>query len=210
MLKCRNISYHIAQEKILHEINFKLNLGDNLLVLGDSGAGKTSLISIICGLLKPTCGVILFDDKNLYEMSQTEIDKFRSNNIGIIFQDFHLIKNFTVKENLLLAQKFSHNKIDEDEIFLLLEDLNMSNKIQQKAKNLSRGEMQRLSIARAFINKAKYIFCDEPTASLDDKNATKTIKILQDQAKKNKSSLIIATHDHRLKTNFCESEILKL
>jgi len=125
------------------------------------------------------------------------MDRFRGENIGIVFQKPHLLAPLDVKENLMMARYFSSKKgQDADE---LLKELELSNKLHSPVNQLSEGEAQRVSIARALINRPKLILADEPTSSLDDENAERVVKLMQDQATKIQAALIIVTHDHRVK-----------
>ena len=207
-IKCQNVSYKISNQNIITDINFEVKNKDNLLILGPSGSGKSTLLAILCGLQKPDSGEVLYNNKNLYKLDN--IDNFRRDNFGIIFQNFHLIKSLNVNQNLGLAFKFCGKKIDQERIFEVLERLNLAEKSQEKITNLSGGEIQRLAIARAIIHKPKWIFCDEATSFLDDINTQKTLELLNQEAKNCDASLIFVTHDNRVKKFFTKNQILQL
>ena len=210
MLHCQDISYKIDQKTIFNNINLTIEQGNNTLILGPSGCGKTTLICMLAGLLKPTTGDIFYDNQNIYKLSPTQCDKFRGNNLGIVFQDFHLIKSLNVRQNLELPLYFSNKKIDKDLIKSSLKNLNLLDKINQKVPSLSIGEKQRLAILRSLIHKPKYIFCDEPTSALDDDNCDKILKMLDKESKAINASLIIVTHDLRVKSFFKNDNIINL
>ena len=138
---------------------------------------------------------------DISEFSDTDLDKFRGINIGIVFQKPHFISSLTINENLKLAQYLSPSKISGD-AKKILESLNIKDKYQQKPNQLSEGEKQRASIALALINSPSLILADEPTSSLDDFNCNNVIKLLKKQANDHKAQLIVITHDARLKKHF--------
>ena len=195
----------------LFKFNFpdiQLNNGDSLLVLGDSGVGKTTFIQILAGLLKPTSGQIHLDSVNYNKLSSKEMDQFRGRRIGMIFQNPHFVRNLNILDNLLLSLYLSENKQDEKRVTQLLNELGLGNKLDSMPDDLSQGEQQRASIALAVIKQPDLILADEPTSSLDDVNCQKIITLLKEQAEKNKSKLIIITHDNRIKDQFDKSIIL--
>ena len=192
----------------LFKFNFpdiQLNNGDSLLVLGDSGVGKTTFIQILAGLLKPTSGQIHLDSVNYNKLSSKEMDQFRGRRIGMIFQNPHFVRNLNILDNLMLSLYLSENIQDEKHVEQLLNELGLGDKLDSMPDDLSQGEQQRASIALAVIKQPDLILADEPTSSLDDVNCQKIITLLKEQAEKNKSKLIIITHDNRIKTKFNKS-----
>tara|TARA_B100000683_G_scaffold75951_1_gene74967 strand:- start:8343 stop:8969 length:627 start_codon:yes stop_codon:yes gene_type:complete len=192
----------------LFKFNFpdiQLNNGDSLLVLGDSGVGKTTFIQILAGLLKPTSGQIHLDSVNYNKLSSKEMDQFRGRRIGMIFQNPHFVRNLNLLDNLLLSLYLSKNIQDKKRVAQLLNELGLGNKLDSMPEDLSQGEQQRASIALSVIKQPDLILADEPTSSLDDVNCQRIIKLLKEQAEKNKSKLIIITHDNRIKTQFNKS-----
>jgi putative ABC transport system ATP-binding protein len=210
MLQCAQLSYNIHGKQILNNISFSLELGRHLLILGASGSGKTTLLSILSGLQKPTAGSVRFNETTLYDLSETERDHFRGNNLGILFQTFHLIKVLTVRQNLLLAQSLPGKPVDEARIYDVLNRLGLAEKSHQSVAGLSVGESQRLAIARAVIGNPKWILCDEPTSALDDDNTKKILELLESEAARCKASLVVVTHDKRVKSHFDKQNILTL
>lgn len=197
MLSAKNIEFFYKQAERLDIPDITLDVGEELLILGKSGCGKTTLLHILAGLLKPISGEVRIADTSIYKLSGAKLDKFRGKNIGIIFQKPHILAPLTVSENLDLANFFVNEK--RNRIDSLLQELGIYGKRHAKVNTLSEGEAQRVSIARALANSPKLILADEPTASLDDENAEVVIKLLQQQAHKFEAALIIVTHDQRVK-----------
>ncbi|MGW8122746.1 ABC transporter ATP-binding protein [Roseivirga echinicomitans] len=202
MITIENLNFGYSEKRILSVPHMEIKEKQHLMILGKSGSGKTTLLHILGGLLKPVQGKVLIDDTNLYQLSGSEMDKYRGQNIGLVFQKAHLISALTVKDNLLLAQYFSGIPQDTNRIKEVLKTLNLSEKLNSKVRQLSQGEQQRVTIARALLNKPRVILADEPTASLDDDNANSVIQLLKEQAENHNASLIIATHDKRVKDAF--------
>jgi putative ABC transport system ATP-binding protein len=187
------------------QISFKdwqINDGEKWLLLGESGSGKTTLLHILTGILKPQQGEVKIKDTAIYTLSSKKLDQFRGQNIGIIFQRPHLIKSLTITENLLLAQSFAHLPEDRERIEAVLKSLDILHKKDAYPKELSQGQLQRVSIARAVINKPTLLIADEPTSSLDDKNAAAVLQLLLEQSELNQATLVVATHDKRVKDAF--------
>ena len=202
----KNLDFVIANNTILSKLNFSVDNGSHLIVSGPSGSGKSTLINLMSGLLRPTSGYISFEGKDYSKLTEKDIDEIRSENFGLIFQRLHLIKHLTVEQNILLG----FNKLKSPDIKELIEDIGLTSKRKQLAKNLSFGESQRVAIARGVINNPKIIFADEPTSSLDDINSKKVLELISAQAKKNKSSIVISSHDERVKKFFKNISEIKL
>tara|TARA_A100001234_G_scaffold95377_1_gene84080 strand:+ start:77 stop:700 length:624 start_codon:yes stop_codon:yes gene_type:complete len=205
-LRVKNLEFKVANKTILNKQNFSVSKSKHLIISGSSGSGKTTLMNLMSGLLKPTSGFITFEDNDFSKLTEENIDQIRSKNFGFIFQRLHLIKHLTVEQNILLGL----NKDQSPNIDELLDDIGLKNKHTQLAKNLSFGESQRVAIARGIINSPKVIFADEPTSSLDDKNTKKVLELIFFQAKKNNSTIIISSHDERVKKFFKKPQEIKL
>lgn len=182
--------------------DFKLEKGEKMLLLGQSGCGKTTLLHLLGGLMSTQKGNVTIGDTSLKGLSSSQLDKFRGKHIGIIFQKPHFVKSLTVMENLALTQKLAGLPTDKSAINALLQKLNISHKSNAKTSNLSQGEQQRVAIARALVNQPDVILADEPTSALDDKNTNEVIELLEKHAADNNATLIIVTHDNRLKERF--------
>ena len=209
MFICEDISFDIDGQKLFTNINLNLKPQKDLLITGPSGVGKTTLLSILCGLQKPTNGSIIYNDINLYNLAEDEIDNFRGKNLGIVFQNFNLINSFTVKQNLEIAANAIGNK-SSGQYFNLLDRIGLADKSHIKVANLSIGEKQRLAVARAFVGEPQWIFCDEPTSSLDDKNANIIANLIKEESSRCEASLVLITHDSRIQTLMNFSKILRL
>ena len=209
MLICENISFAIDGSKLISDINLKIQPQKDLLITGPSGIGKTSLLSILCGLQKPTQGNVKYNDINLYDMSENKIDDFRGKELGIVFQNFNLINSFTIKQNLDIANTVSKQN-NNDQPYDLLQRVGLAEKSHLQVSKLSVGEKQRLAVARAFIGKPKWIFCDEPTSSLDNKNTDVIINLIKEESLRCKASLILITHDTRVQSILNFSQVLKM
>ena len=201
MIKTKEIKFNYDNQVFFNFSDINLKSGENLLILGDSGIGKTTLLHILSGLLKINSGSIELFGKEITQFSSFQLDRFRRDNIGVVFQKPHFINSLTVKENLQLAQYIA-NKKDKKRIDNVLKNLNIFEKLNKKINELSQGEKQRVSIALAIVNSPKLILADEPTSSLDDDNTFNVIKLLKKQASDFGAQLIVITHDKRLKQHF--------
>jgi ABC-type lipoprotein export system ATPase subunit len=208
MIAVNNIKYNYSGSNSIEFPDFSFNQGEHALILGQSGCGKTTLLHLMCGILKPKSGTITIDGQNLANLSGAQLDKFRGKKIGIIFQTPHFADALTVKENLNLAQYLAGRPKNDAEIKSILEDLSISHKLKSSVKALSQGEKQRVTIARALINKPTLILADEPTSALDDKNCEAVVNLLKSQAQKQNATLLIVTHDNRLNQMFNQKLIL--
>jgi len=183
--------------------------GEQWLLLGNSGSGKTTLLHLLGGLRKTTSGQIVIDGQDLGKLSESALDKFRGQHIGIIFQQSHFIRALTVRENLRLSQKLANRKPDDKQIEATLDRLGILDKADAKPHRLSVGEQQRASIARALVNQPTLILADEPTSALDDHHCTEVIQLIKEQAAAENITLLIVTHDTRLKEVFDRSITLQ-
>lgn len=202
MIIINDLAFGYASHKVLSIPQLQVEEGKHLLILGASGSGKTTLLHILGGLLAPQEGTVRIGQTDLYRLSGAQRDKYRGQNIGLIFQKAHLISALSVQDNLLLAQYLAGMAQDRGRVKEVLTNLGLADKLHKKVKALSQGEQQRVTIARALLNRPRVILADEPTASLDDTNAHKVIDLLKSQAEQNNASLLIATHDQRVKDQF--------
>ena len=184
--------------KVLQEINLEVKLKETVSIVGESGSGKTSLIMLIGGLEKASSGKIFFENNEITNMGEDEISNIRRKNIGIVFQSFYLIPNYTALENVSLTLEI--NKISNPEIKAkeILERFGLKERFYNLPGQLSGGEQQRVAIARSIVMKPKLILADEPTGNLDSENSELISKILFDYINSEKASLIMVTHDNNL------------
>lgn len=203
MLITKNVSYsYQSSSDVLTFPDINCKSGEHWLLLGQSGSGKTTLLHLLGGLLRPKNGSIQIGNTEIQTLASAKLDQFRGKNIGIIFQKPHFVGALTVEQNLQIAQYLANEPQDKSRIQSLLDSLNLGHKLKSKTSELSEGEKQRVSIARALINKPEVILADEPTSALDDDNCTEVLKLLETQAKEQNATLLIVTHDTRLKEHF--------
>ena len=195
-------SYASDQTEKLTFPNINCARGEHWLLLGQSGSGKTTFLHLLAGLRTPTSGSVKVNETILSQISSAKLDQFRGRNIGVIFQQSHFVRALSVQENLLLAQKLAGLVPERKQAQIILEHLNIGHKMDARPSDLSVGEQQRVAIARALINNPTVILADEPTSALDDQNTSQVVDLLQDQAKKANATLLIVTHDTRLKSIF--------
>lgn len=205
MLIAKSITYSYDSTNTFKFPDFHLDSSEDLLILGDSGVGKTTFLNILGGLLLPQSGLISLNGVNYSDLNNKELDAFRGKNIGIIFQSPYFINNLNLMDNLLFSLFLSKTKQNKNVVIELLEQVGLRDKICSKPNDLSQGEKQRASIALALIKKPNLILADEPTSSLDDNNCNLVVSLLKEQSKLNKCKLIIITHDARLKKHFKNS-----
>ncbi len=209
MLQSQNLSfsYNAEEQFLFPDINSTGK--EPLLILGPSGCGKSTLLHLIAGLIRPSAGSINIGGTDICKLSSGNLDKFRGEKIGIIFQRTHFISALNVWDNLKLPTYLAKKPFDAKKAESILSKLNIGHKKKSKANELSQGEQQRLAIARSIINEPYLILADEPTSSLDDANCMEVIDLLQEQARNYQAKLLIVTHDSRLKEVFDERILLE-
>jgi putative ABC transport system ATP-binding protein len=199
MIKTNSLSYSYDTEKKIQFSDLTIQTGEQFLLLGESGSGKTTLLHLLGGLLKSQQGTIEVNGTDITTLSESALDRFRGQHYGFIFQRNHLISALSVERNLLMAPFLAGLKQDNHRVEEVLTQLGIAGKKRSRIKDLSLGQAQRVAIARAVLNKPSLILADEPTSALDDKNCDRVSDLLLSVAAQNKATLIIATHDHRLK-----------
>ena len=202
MLITRDLQYSYDREHVLSFPDLELKQGQHGLLIGGSGSGKTTFLHLIAGLLKPQKGEITIAGKELSRITSKKLDQFRGKHIGLIFQVPHLIASLSVLDNLLLAQYLANLEPNKRHALEILDELNLGKKEKAKTSELSQGELQRVAIARSILNEPEIVLADEPTSSLDDQNCEKVVKLLLDVTNKHQATLLIVTHDQRLKEKF--------
>jgi len=208
MIAVSNLSYSYKGSQVLRFPDFVLKPGEHGLLLGQSGSGKTTLLHLLGGLLRGYGGSLSVDGTELASLSETALDRFRGQHIGFIFQKNHLITALTVEKNLLLAPYLSGTELEPGRVAEVLGGLGLAEKRGSKVTALSHGQAQRVAIARAVLNKPSLLFADEPTSALDDANCDRVIRLLLDVASQNGSTLLVATHDQRVKDKIQKQIIL--
>lgn len=186
-------------QEVLHNISLDIPAGKFVMLLGQSGSGKTTLLNIIGGMMKPTSGTVLFNGNSVYEKSPKELCAYRSENIGFIFQNFFLENAYTARENVMvpLLLNRSMTKGDrESRVTEMLQRVGLAEKMNKRPTELSGGECQRVSIARALVNNPNLIIADEPTGNLDTVNGDSVINLLREQVK-NRKTVLLVTHNER-------------
>lgn len=202
ILQTQHLTFAYSPQNTFIFPDLHIKKGEHFVILGKSGCGKSTFLHLLLGLLTPITGEIMMLGKSLQTMRESEKDIFRGKNVGVIFQQAHLLKSLTVKQNLDLVGKITGQNIDNHAINEILERLNLANLAPRYPQTLSQGEMQRVSIARALLHRPALIFADEPTSSLDDENCAQVIALLQKEAELHGATLGIITHDARVKTHF--------
>ena len=183
---------------ILKNIHLALPCSKTVSVVGPSGSGKTTLLMVLSGLEKPTSGGVTVAGQRIDLMDEDALASFRRDNIGIVFQNFHLIPTMNALENVAIPLEFAGDKDAFEKAALALESVGLKERVTHYPGQLSGGEQQRVALARAFVTAPKIILADEPTGNLDAETGEKVMRILFDLAKKNGTTLIFVTHDATL------------
>lgn len=185
----------------VNDVSFSVNKGEIMLIMGPSGSGKTTLVTIMAGLLAPTSGTVVIDEADIASLSKKQLAELRLNKIGFVFQSFNLLSSLNALENVMIPLTISGvNKNTAKELAIkTLTDLGIGNRLGNLPRDLSGGEKQRVSIARALVNDPPIIFADEPTANLDSVNGQKVMEILCEVACTKGRSVVVVSHDQRIK-----------
>ncbi|CEO07915.1 ABC transporter ATP-binding protein [[Clostridium] sordellii] len=198
ILKVKNLNKIYGKDetkvKALNDINFEINKGEFVVIVGKSGSGKSTLLNIIAGLEKPTNGEIIIDNINISELDEKQKSLLRKEKIGLIFQSYNLIPVLTVEENIKLPTINTDNK-DDKYINELMELLGIKDRKNHLPNQLSGGQQQRVAIGRALVNKPAIIFADEPTGNLDTKTESEVLNLLKESQKKFNQTIIMITHN---------------
>jgi putative ABC transport system ATP-binding protein len=192
----------------LKGVSLKIPNGATVAIIGKSGSGKSTLMHIMGGLDRPTEGEVIVNGQSLGRMKRKQVDHFRANDLGFVFQSFFVEANQTCYQNVALPLEISETGLRNRRKLIesALEKVELSDKLNAKAKNLSGGQKQRLAIARAIVNNPTLLFADEPTGNLDSATGDKIIDLLFSLNKQNKSTLVVVTHDHDLAAR-CDMQI---
>ncbi|KIR03879.1 ABC transporter ATP-binding protein [Lachnospiraceae bacterium TWA4] len=187
----------------LSDVNFELNKGDLVAIIGDSGSGKSTLLHLLAGVDRPTSGEIYIQGKNITNLGKEEITIFRRRNIGVIYQFFNLIPNISVRKNILLPLLLDNKSIDEKYFNEIITTLGIEEKLDSFPKQLSGGQQQRVAIARCLITRPAIILADEPTGNLDRRNSEEIVSLFRLVNRRFESTIMIITHDEKV-ANSCD------
>jgi len=210
-LEVKNVKRVISKKgkkiPILNDISFALESGTITALMGKSGCGKTTLLNILCGIDQPEGGTVVFAGKDYYKMKEADRGTFRNENIGVVFQNYHLIPELNCEENVRMPLCFSKKKdtgaVKLDSWFKIV---GLEKKRRLFPNEMSGGEQQRTAILRAIVNNPRYIFADEPTGALDSKTGDQVIRFLVEYAHKKKATVLLATHDQDI-ADLCDRVI---
>jgi lipoprotein-releasing system ATP-binding protein len=185
---------------VLMGVDITVNKDDLTAIVGASGSGKSTLLHILGGLDRPDQGTIHFRNTDLSRMDDTELARFRNSNIGFVFQFHHLLPEFTALENVFMPGLIAGKPIQEikDRAEYLLKETGLENRLEHRPAELSGGEQQRVAVARALMNEPEIIMADEPTGNLDERNTEKLLSLLLDLKSKERTAIILITHDTRI------------
>ena len=209
MIRASNLtfSYDGASQNMRFP-DIECKAGEKLLILGGSGSGKTTLLHLLCGLLRPNTGGIMVGGVDVNDLGDRDLDQFRGKEVGIVFQQAHFVQSLTVSENLALPSLLTKDKISTSDLEKrtqeLLTRLRLDHKSDSLPQDLSVGEQQRASIARSLIHRPSVVFADEPTSALDDRSTEAVIQLLEDETQLAGASLVVVTHDSRLKSRYSD------
>lgn len=204
MLECRNLSHWFYNEQseipILHDLQFQFQDSQSYSITGTSGSGKSTLLNIISGMLKPSKGQVFCEGKSLYDLSDQKLSDWRLHQTGYIYQDFRLLPRLTALENVAFPLQLAGEKLSSalQKAEAILSELGLDSRKKHYPSKLSGGEQQRVALGRAFVSEKQYIFADEPTGNLDATTAKKIIEALFALTQKNKTTLILVTHDQTI------------
>lgn len=182
-----------GRSAVLDGVSFSVGAGEFVTVYGKSGCGKTTLLNILGGLDRPTAGSVKIDGQDLGPMTEDDLAKMRLDKIGFVFQDFNLLLDMTVRENVALPLRFSRRK-DSGRVDSLLDKFDIVNIAEEPANTISGGEAQRTAIARAMMNDPKILLADEPTGNLDDENAANVLSMFDRVREDFRATIVMATH----------------
>ena len=189
---CKQYKMGEVKIKALENTNFEIEKGELVVIVGPSGAGKTTTLNILGGMDSATSGEVIVDGKEVTKLKNKELIKYRREDIGFVFQFYNLVQNLTAKENVELATQICKDSLDPSEV---LEKVGLKERMNNFPSQLSGGEQQRVAIARAIAKNPKLLLCDEPTGALDYKTGKQILKLLQDTARKENMTVLIITHN---------------
>jgi putative ABC transport system ATP-binding protein len=207
MLHLRNVKKSYlepdgGQLPILDIPEFRVESGEQMVLVGRSGGGKTTLLHVIAGITRADSGQILIDGIDIAPLQESTVDKIRADKIGYVFQTFNLLPGFTALENVLLGMRFARGRMDPPRARRLLDRVGLSHRLTHKPGALSVGEQQRVAVARALANKPSLLLADEPTANIDPRNQQKIIDLIRETCREEDVSLVMVTHSTEVAGQF--------
>lgn len=198
---CKTYGSKETLVKALDDINFKVNKGEFVAIVGASGSGKSTLLHILGGVDKPTSGKVFVDNKDIYTLNEKNLAIFRRRQVGLIYQFYNLIPVLNVKENMTLPILLDNKKVNEEYLNELIHILNLKKRVNHLPNELSGGQQQRVSIGRALMNHPALLLADEPTGNLDSNSSKEIMELLKLSNKKYEQTIIMITHDQKLALN---------
>jgi putative ABC transport system ATP-binding protein len=194
---CKSYSYAEARQDVLQQLDFAMTASSSVALLGDSGSGKSTLLHLIAGLERPDSGEIIFDGHRIHTDPESTLAAIRRSELSLVFQQFHLISTLTVLDNIrfqaALCQRFEQNYEAE-----LIDRLDLGSQLEKYPHQLSRGQQQRVAIARSLLHKPQLVLADEPTGNLDEKSSLEVMGLFSDLVKQAGSSLLMVTHSQAM------------
>ena len=210
LIQCKNLELSLSsaagQVDILRGISIDINAGERLSIVGPSGSGKTTLLMVLSGLQKPTSGNVIIGDHDITSMDEDALATFRRDNVGIVFQNFHLVPTMTAIENVATPLEFAGDKDAFDKAENTLKAVGLGHRLTHYPGQLSGGEQQRAALARALVAGPRLLLADEPTGNLDGETGENVIKLLFDLSKEQGTTLVLVTHDTDLAKR-CDRQI---
>ncbi len=200
MIQTSNLMYQYPGSTSISFPDIKVEAGHALLICGESGCGKTTFLHLLAGLRKPTSGQVIIKGDSITDLSSSQMDQFRGQNIGVVYQRSHFIESLSIRDNLLVSPYASNKR----EVKAIANRLHIRDLLYRYPNQLSEGQKQRATIARAVMNEPKLLLADEPTSALDNKNCSYVIDLLLEEAIANDAALIIVTHDDRLRSEISD------
>lgn len=194
MIIAKNIKKKYNDQKVLRGIDLKIDKNEFVVILGASGSGKSTLLNILSGLEKSDSGEVVYDNESISDYSEKQLTKFRKDKIGFVFQQYYLLNNLTVEQNVKVGANLANNK----EYVEIIKELGLEDKLGKYPNELSGGEQQRVSIARALAKKPTVLFLDEPTGALDEETGRKILEYLLKLKDKSYFTMIMVTHNENI------------
>ena len=194
MITAKNIKKKYNDQEVLRGIDLKIDKNEFVVILGASGSGKSTLLNILSGLEKSDSGEVVYDNESISDYSEKQLTKFRKDKIGFVFQQYYLLNNLTVEQNVKVGANLADNKEYVD----IIKDLGLEDKLSKYPNELSGGEQQRVSIARALAKKPTVLFLDEPTGALDEETGRKILEYLLKLKDKSYFTMIMVTHNENI------------